>query len=133
SILDDIADALEALDFLDPMQVDEFLAIAEENIIYEVPSDDRVITELVKTFRTNDPIVTDLEDADNSCEIPMVSANVTNTSLKTVYTFLLQEEGIEEYINILRKIENFIRRIKVGQMQQSKIDQFFWKKLNRNF
>ncbi|CAG8441378.1 2386_t:CDS:2 [Dentiscutata heterogama] len=40
SVLNDIADALDALDFFDPMQVDEFLAIPEENIIYEVLSDD---------------------------------------------------------------------------------------------
>ncbi|CAG8604768.1 15733_t:CDS:1, partial [Dentiscutata heterogama] len=107
-----LEDALEALDFLDSIQVDEFLAIAKENIVYEVPSDDQVITELVKTFRTNNPIVIDLEDADDSCEIPMVNANMANTSLKTVRMFLLQEEGTEEYINILRKIENFIRGTK---------------------
>ncbi|CAG8588554.1 1348_t:CDS:2, partial [Dentiscutata heterogama] len=91
-VLDDIADALEALDLLNSMQVGKFLAIAKENIVYEVPLDNRVITELVKMFRTNDPIVINLEDADNSYEISMVNANIANTSLKTIHTFLLQEE-----------------------------------------
>ncbi|CAG8783102.1 10162_t:CDS:2, partial [Gigaspora rosea] len=85
AVLDNIADAIEALDFLDPMQ-------------------------LVETFRTDDSIVTDLEDTNNSFEIPVVSANVASTSLETICTFLLQEDGTEEYLNILRKIENFIRR-----------------------
>ncbi|CAG8740731.1 21634_t:CDS:2, partial [Racocetra persica] len=96
-VFDDIADILEALDLLDPMQIDEFLVIAEENIVYEVFPDDQIITELVETFRTNDLIVTDLEDANDSFEIPVVSANIANTSLKTIYTFLFQENGTEEY------------------------------------
>ncbi|CAG8715150.1 18307_t:CDS:2, partial [Racocetra persica] len=45
-VLNNIADALNALDLLDPMQVEEYLAIPEENIVYEVPSNDQVITEL---------------------------------------------------------------------------------------
>ncbi|CAG8677627.1 15771_t:CDS:2 [Cetraspora pellucida] len=39
SVLNDIADALNALNFFDSIQVDEFLAIPKENIVYEVPSD----------------------------------------------------------------------------------------------
>ncbi|CAG8476969.1 14977_t:CDS:1, partial [Gigaspora rosea] len=35
------------------------------------------------------------------------------------------ENSTEEYLNILRKIKNFIRRTKMCQMQQDKINQFF--------
>ncbi|CAG8790231.1 14071_t:CDS:1, partial [Cetraspora pellucida] len=124
-VLNDIVNALEALNLPYPMQVEEFLAIPEENIVYEVPSDDHVIAELVETFRTNDPTIVDFEDEDDSFEIPIVSVNMANTSLETIRTFLLQQNGTEEHINILKKIEKFINKTKVGQMQQSKIDQFF--------
>ncbi|CAG8791993.1 6909_t:CDS:1, partial [Gigaspora rosea] len=39
-MLNDIANALEALDFLNPMQANKFLGIFKKNIIYEVLSDD---------------------------------------------------------------------------------------------
>ncbi|CAG8443088.1 9549_t:CDS:1 [Cetraspora pellucida] len=124
-VLNDIADALNALDLLNPMQVEEYLAIPEENIVYEVPSNDQVITELVETFRTNEPTNIDLEDEDDSFEAPIVSANTAIASLETMRTFLLQQDCTEEYVNLIRRIEKFIKKTKVGQMQQSRIDQFF--------
>ncbi|CAG8558101.1 2425_t:CDS:2 [Racocetra persica] len=124
-VLNDIADALNALDLLDPIQVEEYLAIPEENIVYEVPSNDQVITELVETFRTNEPTNIDLEDEDDSFEAPIVSANMAIASLETMRTFLLQQDCIEGYVNLVRRIEKFIKKTKVGQIQQSRIDQFF--------
>ena len=87
-IIDDIANVLESLGLPDPMTVEEYLAIPEENIVYEVLTDNQIIMELVETFRTNDPIGADLEDADDSLEIPIVSADIATASLKTVLTFL---------------------------------------------
>ncbi|CAG8659031.1 463_t:CDS:2, partial [Gigaspora rosea] len=104
-VLNDIADALNALDLLDPMQVEEYLAIPEENIVYEVPSNDQVITELVETFRTNEPTNIDLEDEDDSFEAPLL-----------VPTRQLQVwkpcDCTEEYVNLVRRIEKFIKKTK---------------------
>ncbi|CAG8804505.1 2621_t:CDS:2, partial [Racocetra persica] len=111
-VLNDIANILNALDLLDPMQVEEYLAIPEENIVYEVPSNDQVITELVETFRTNEPTNIDLEDEDDSFEAPIVSANMAIASLETMRTFLLQQDCIEEYVNLVRRIEKFIKKTK---------------------
>ncbi|CAG8610311.1 2732_t:CDS:2 [Gigaspora rosea] len=47
-ILKDITNALRALDLPNSMQVEEYLAISEENIVYEIPSDDRIIQSLLK-------------------------------------------------------------------------------------
>ena len=107
------------------MTVEEYLAIPEENIVYEVPPDNQVIMELVETFRADDPIGADLEDANDSLEIPIVSADMATASLETMRTFLLQQDDTEKYISLVKKIENFIKKTKVGHMRQSKIDQFF--------
>ncbi|CAG8508435.1 4894_t:CDS:2 [Dentiscutata erythropus] len=36
-IINDIANTLESLDLPDPMNIEEYLAISEKNIVYEVP------------------------------------------------------------------------------------------------
>ncbi|CAG8481397.1 23621_t:CDS:2, partial [Dentiscutata erythropus] len=69
SVLNNIADRLEALDLFNSIQVDEFLEIAKEKIVYKVSSNDQIITELVETFRTNNLLITNLKDIDNSFEI----------------------------------------------------------------
>ncbi|CAG8490090.1 4778_t:CDS:2 [Cetraspora pellucida] len=130
TVFNDIANTIKTLDLFYPMQVEEFLEIPNENIIYEVPSDDEIIRELVETFGNNGPTIADIEDMkdeDNSLKISIVSANMANTSLETIHTFLLQQNDTEAYINILKKIEKFINKIKARQMQQSKIDQFLMK------
>ncbi|CAG8796467.1 21386_t:CDS:1, partial [Cetraspora pellucida] len=70
-IVNNIANALKSLGLPNPMNVKEYLAISEENIIYEVLSDNQVIMELVETFKTDDPVDADLEDANDSFEIPI--------------------------------------------------------------
>ncbi|CAG8698506.1 8116_t:CDS:2, partial [Cetraspora pellucida] len=87
---------------------EEFLEIPDENIVYEVSSDEEIIRELVETFRTNGPAITsieDVEDEDDGPKISIVSIDTANTSLETMRTFLLQQDDTEEYINILEKIE----------------------------
>lgn len=49
-VLDDLSEALQALGLPDPMQLEEFLIIPEENIDYEVPEGDQVIGQLVDIF-----------------------------------------------------------------------------------
>src|SRR3989337_320750 len=50
-ILNDLTDTLRAINFSHPMQLEEYLNILEENVIYEVPEDDQIIEELVYLFR----------------------------------------------------------------------------------
>ncbi|CAG8708890.1 4607_t:CDS:1, partial [Cetraspora pellucida] len=80
-MLNDIMNVIETLDLLDPMQVEEFLKIPDENIVYEVLSNDKIISILVETFRTNNSTTTDMEDVkdeDNNLEILLVNANTAN-------------------------------------------------------
>ncbi|CAG8652370.1 9720_t:CDS:1, partial [Dentiscutata heterogama] len=49
-ILNNIIDVLRALNLPDPIQIKEYLAIPEKNIVYKILSNDYVITELVKIF-----------------------------------------------------------------------------------
>ncbi|CAG8726911.1 6774_t:CDS:1, partial [Racocetra persica] len=49
-VLSDIANAIETLNLFYPMQVEEFLEISDENIVYKILSDKKVIRELVKIF-----------------------------------------------------------------------------------
>ncbi|CAG8779897.1 6325_t:CDS:1, partial [Cetraspora pellucida] len=58
------------------MQIEKFLVIPEENVIYEVSLNDQVITELVKMFRTNDSTTANFDDMNNSFKISIVSANM---------------------------------------------------------
>ncbi|CAG8726909.1 6773_t:CDS:1, partial [Racocetra persica] len=53
-----------------------------------------------------------VEDKDDSLEISIVSTDIANTSLKIICIFLFQQDNIEEYINILEKIEKFINKTK---------------------
>ncbi|CAG8541697.1 1311_t:CDS:2, partial [Racocetra persica] len=124
--LDDLTDALASLHpyLTYPMQVEEFLSIPDEDIVYELPDDDQVITELADTFRTVD-LTTDsskqMED-DDSNEVTIITTDTAMKSLETVQTFLLQQDNnTNEYIKAARKIEAFIRTIKLNQMQQRKL------------
>ncbi|CAG8671030.1 11826_t:CDS:2, partial [Dentiscutata heterogama] len=95
-VFNDIVNTLETLNLPDPMQVDEFLEIPDENVVYEVLSDKEVIRELVKIFKTNSLTIINMknmEDKDDSIELSI-------------------QDNMEEYINILRKIEKFINKTK---------------------
>ncbi|CAG8618700.1 6748_t:CDS:2, partial [Cetraspora pellucida] len=85
--LNDLANALEALHpyLTYPMQIDEFLSISDKNIVYEVPNDNQVITEIVNIFKTADLAAKDLEEveSDNSNKISIIDTNIALTSLET--------------------------------------------------
>ncbi|GBC40583.2 CENP-B homolog protein 2-like [Rhizophagus irregularis DAOM 181602=DAOM 197198] len=91
--LNDLADALQALNLPYPMQVDEFLNIPEENVVYEVPKDDQIVEELVYLFKNTDEENMDLEEMDDSNESPIISASTAISCLETVRTFLLQQDN----------------------------------------
>lgn len=109
SVLHDLADSLRTLNLPYPMQAEEYLNMPEENIVYEVPKDDKVIEELVYLFKNTDKENVDLDEMDDSNEIPIISPSAAIASLETVRTFLLQQDNAEEYVKLVGKIEKYFR------------------------
>jgi hypothetical protein len=121
-MLDEISKMLETLNLPNSMEAEEFLNISEENIIYEIPEDDRIITELVEIFNKKSDLNTDnIDEIDDSVEVIPVGTKVALKSLETVHTFLLQQEDANKYINSVNTIEKFIRK----KQTQTTIYQYF--------
>ncbi len=118
-------DALQALNFSHQMWLEEFLNLPEEDVVYEVPEDDRIIEELVYLFKNADEENVDSEEMDDSREIPVISTNTAVASLETVYTYLLQQDNAEEYVKLVRKIEKFFKVKKTSSMRQTDINTYF--------
>jgi len=68
-----------------------FLSIPEEDIVYEVPSDDQLMTELVDIFKIAGSS-NGSENVNDSTEIAAISASMAQ-GLETVQAFLLQENA----------------------------------------
>ena len=49
-----------------------------------------------------------LEEMDDSNEIPIISSSAAVASLETIHTFLLQQDGAKEYLKLVGKIESFL-------------------------
>ncbi|CAB5351849.1 unnamed protein product [Rhizophagus irregularis] len=124
-VLDELADALRDLNLSYPMQAEEFLYLPEENIVYKVPEDNKIIEELVYLFKNTDKKNMDLEEIDNSDEIPVISTSTAIASLETVRMFLLQQENAEEYVKLVGKIEKFFRVKKTNSLRQTDINAYF--------
>ena len=89
-ILEELRDILKVLHFSNAMKVEEFLTIPEEDIVFEILEDEQVIADLVNTFkRSNKENTNDLDEMDDSSEVPIININVALKSLKNIYTFLL--------------------------------------------
>ncbi len=107
------------------MKVKEFLTIPEEDVIIEILDDDQIITELVNTFKSNRDGIENLDDIDDSTEVPTVSVNVALKSLENICAFLFQQEDANEHIKSIDKIGKFIKKKKNYMMQQTTLDQYF--------
>ena len=127
SLLEELSEALEGLNFSNRMQIEEFLTIPEEDVVYEIPKEDQIITELVETFkkRSDEETSENPDEADDSAEIAIISPSAALKSLKNTCTFLLQQEGASEYIRLVGIIEKFINIKKIKLMKQSTIEQYF--------
>ena len=84
------------------MQVDDFLFIPEENIIYDIP-DDQLIREIAEMFK-EDTDEGNAEEMDDSTEITTISASVALKSLENVRLFLLQQEDTGEQLRLLNNL-----------------------------
>jgi len=123
---DNLSRDLQALCLSDPMQVDEFLNIPEENIVNEILPMDQMIEELIDVFKaTPDEATDNPEEADDSVEVPVIKARTALESMETMRMFLLQQEDAADHIKSIVGIEKYIQEKLVKSMQQTTIDQFF--------
>jgi len=67
----------------------------------------------------------DLDEIDDSDEIPIIRTSTAIASLETVRTFLLQQDNSEEYVKLVRKIEKFLRARKTSSLRQTDINTYF--------
>jgi hypothetical protein len=124
--LDDLAEALKSLHFPDAMNVEEFLNLPDEDIVYEMPDDDQIIAELVDMFKqTPGDGDIEIDEMDDSVEVPVVNSSSALNSLEMVCTFLLQQDDASEYVRMAGMIEKFIREKQTSLLRQTTIDQYF--------
>ena len=107
------------------MQVDDFLFIPEENIMYDIPDDDQLIREIAEMFK-KDIGEGNAEEMDDSTEITTISASVALKSLENVRLFLLQQEDTGEQLRLLNNLERFVsgKKSSSSQMKQTTINQY---------
>ena len=107
SINDELNEAIKALHLPNMIDMEEFLNNPEEDIVYEIPND-QVISEIASLFK-NGANTNNSDEIDDSIEIETICINKALQSLKTVHTFLLQQENANEHIKLVSKIEKFIK------------------------
>jgi hypothetical protein len=124
---DELVKGINALHFPNAMEVHDFLNFAEEEIVYEVPQDNQIIEDLVDMFkkRPDEETADNLDDADDSNEIPVISFATAWESLETLCMFLLQQENAMECLNLTGTIKKFLRAKKSSLMQQPTLDKYF--------
>jgi len=96
------------------ISVNEYLSFPEENVTFELPESDNIVS----LFSREEV------DDDDSNEAPIISASMALKSLETVRTFLTQQEDSSSYLRLFNSLENFIREKKVNSMKQSSLTQF---------
>ncbi|CAG8731740.1 10795_t:CDS:2, partial [Dentiscutata erythropus] len=101
SKINDLSKMLKNINFSDSMQVNKFLTIPEEKIIYTVFKSDKAIEELVEIFKDQyDLEYSELDKIDDSLEISTIIANEVFKSLETVHLYLLQQENTSENLKL---------------------------------
>ena len=89
-ILKELHDIFKVLHLPNVMKVEEFLTIPEEDVVFEVLEDDQIIADLVNIFKkSEEENINDIDEMDDSTEVPIISHNVALKSLKNIHTFLL--------------------------------------------
>ncbi|CAG8787139.1 19332_t:CDS:2, partial [Racocetra persica] len=95
--------ALDSLSFSNAMSINEFLNVLEENIVYDISGDDKIIEKLVSVFspkNTDESNKID-EDRDDSNELPIINATAVLENLNNVRLFLLQQEETGRQLKVL--------------------------------
>ncbi|PKK56177.1 hypothetical protein RhiirC2_800580 [Rhizophagus irregularis] len=104
---------------------EKFLNLPEENIVYKVPEDNKIIEELIYLFKNTDKENMDLEKINDSDKIPVISTSTAIASLETVRMFLLQQKNVKKYVKLVEKIEKFFRVKKTNSLHQTNINTYF--------
>ncbi|GBC36913.2 tigger transposable element-derived protein 6-like [Rhizophagus irregularis DAOM 181602=DAOM 197198] len=112
-VLDELADALRDLNLSYLMQAEEFLYLPEENIVYKVPEDNKIIEELVYLFKNTDKENMDLEEIDNSDEIPIISTSTAIASLETVQK---ESKKSDEWLSSLQYLNANINNLTISEL-----------------
>ena len=123
----ELSETINALGLSAAMEVEEFLTFPDENIVYEIPKDNRELANLFATdnLTGEDVFRTKNLDEDDSIEVSVITASTALRSLKNVKMFLLQQADTSEQIRLVGILEKFIEEKKVGQLQQTYIDEYF--------
>ncbi|CAG8771584.1 15467_t:CDS:2, partial [Cetraspora pellucida] len=97
---------LDILCLLNAIKIDEFLNFNGKEVVYEVPSEDQAIKDLVYVFKNDENIEAIDEEnievidykMDNSIEPAIISSSLALNSLESIQMFLLQQEGSNEQL-----------------------------------
>ncbi|PKY40390.1 hypothetical protein RhiirA4_453757 [Rhizophagus irregularis] len=95
----------------------------ELDIVYLIP-EDQIISEIARLFKSESD-ADHPDEVDDSTEVETICINEALKSLKTVHTFLIQQENANSYMKLMDKIEKFIKREQINSMQQTIIDKYF--------
>ena len=114
NLLAELSDSIKKFNFPTVISVNEYLSFPEENVTFELPESDNIVS----LFSREEV------DDDDSNEAPIISASMALKSLETVRTFLTQQEDSSSYLRLFNSLENFIREKKVNSMKQSNLTQF---------
>ncbi|CAG8763047.1 3294_t:CDS:1, partial [Dentiscutata erythropus] len=109
------------------MKVDELFTISKKNLVYGLLLDNQIIKEFAYIFRRDESVEIiddkDIEVMDdeinNSIEIAIVSGSSALSNLKSVQTFLLQQESSNKQLKLVNSLEKFIRVKIVKSAQQT--------------
>ncbi|CAG8549799.1 7375_t:CDS:1, partial [Scutellospora calospora] len=125
-LLEELSKNIEDLNFSNPMRVEEYLNNPDEDIVYKIPDNDQIISDLVETFEERfGEIENNSEEVDDSVEEEIISLNNALKRLENICTFLFQQESVSECINLVSVIEKFINVKKKDSMKQSTISRYF--------
>jgi hypothetical protein len=122
-----IDQAVATLNLNDPMSVEEFLNNPEEEIVYEIPEDDKIVEIIVEMYKQQMEVGSNNDEGDeedDSVEQVLISTSEASKSLEIVRAFLLQQENANEQVKLVNSLEKFINLKKINTMKQTTIDRF---------
>ena len=124
-VLNELAETLDALGLPNAMEIEEFLTLPDENIVYQLPENDQIIVDLANTFRRREGETKNSDEDDDSTEILIISTSTALRNLESVKLFLLQQEGVADQIRSVNTLEKFIGGLKINKAQQSYINAYY--------
>jgi hypothetical protein len=119
-----ISQAVTALNLSNIIPVDEYLNNPEEEVIYEIPEDDRIVEMVVEMYKQQTEVESNSDEADDSVEQVLIDVSEASKSLETVRAFLLQQENANEQVKLVNSLEKYINLKKINAMKQTTIDKF---------